>query len=126
MQRHRASASPAVRTLLLAASLFPLACRAGGASTPEAETAADLIVLDARVTTQDPGQPDAQAFAVRDGIFVAVGSEEEVAALRGKATLVIDAEGRRVIPGLVDSHLHAVRGGRFYNLELRWEGVDSL
>ena len=46
--------------------------------------------------------------------------------LRGDRTRVIDAGGRRVIPGLNDSHLHAVRGGRFYNLELRWDGVDSL
>ena len=45
---------------------------------------------------------------------------------RGPETRVVDAGGRRVIPGLNDSHIHAVRGGRFYNLELRWDGVDSL
>ena len=48
------------------------------------------------------------------------------AACAATDTRVIDAGGRRVIPGLNDSHLHAVRGGRFYNLELRWDGVDSL
>jgi predicted amidohydrolase YtcJ len=46
--------------------------------------------------------------------------------LRGDRTRVIDAGGRRVIPGLNDSHIHAVRGGRFYNLELRWDGVELL
>jgi predicted amidohydrolase YtcJ len=125
MLRQRASAVPALRILFLAL-LLPLGCRTQGARARGDAGPADLIVLNARVTTQDPGQPDARAFAVRDGLFVAVGSEEQVAALRGDATRVIDAEGRRVIPGLVDSHLHAVRGGRFYNLELRWEGVESL
>ena len=52
--------------------------------------------------------------------------EDEVIGLRGDRTRVIDAGGRRVIPGLNDSHIHAVRGGRFYNLELRWDGVQSL
>ena len=74
----------------------------------------------------DEARPEAQAFAVRGEKFVAVGGEEEVMRLRGDRTRVIDAGGRRVIPGLNDSHLHAVRGGRFYNLELRWDGVDSL
>jgi predicted amidohydrolase YtcJ len=46
--------------------------------------------------------------------------------LRGERTRLIDARGRRVIPGLNDSHLHAIRGGLQYNLELRWDGVGSL
>jgi len=87
---------------------------------------ADLIVRNAKVTTFDAARPEAEAFAVRGGNFVAVGSGKDVASLEGPATRVIDAGGRRVVPGLNDSHLHVVRGGRFYNLELRWEGVDSL
>jgi predicted amidohydrolase YtcJ len=46
--------------------------------------------------------------------------------LKGEATRIIDAQGHTIIPGLNDSHAHAVRGGRFYNLELRWDGVESL
>src|SRR4030095_10150193 len=69
---------------------------------------------------------DAQAFAVQGEKFIAVGSNDEMMRLRGDRTRMIDAAGRRVIPGLNDSHLHVVRGGRFYNLELRWDGVDSL
>jgi predicted amidohydrolase YtcJ len=87
---------------------------------------ADLIVRNAKVTTMAEDRPHAQAFAVRGEKFVAVGDEYTVMRLRGDATRVIDAGGRRVIPGLNDSHLHAVRGGRYYNLELRWDGVDSL
>ena len=87
---------------------------------------ADLIVTNAKVFTMDPQRPNAAAFAVRDGEFIAVGSEVEVQRFRGEKTRRIDARGRTLIPGLNDSHAHAVRGGRFYNLELRWDGVDSL
>lgn len=95
---------------------------AGGAVAQPADT----VVVNARVTTMEASSPRAEAFAVRDGLFVAVGTRAEAEALAGPDTRVIDAGGRRVVPGLIDSHLHAVRGGRFYNLELRWDGVDSL
>lgn len=88
--------------------------------------AADLIITHARIATMDPAQPEATAVAIEDGRFVAVGDEAEVAARRGSATRVIDAGGRRVIPGLNDSHLHVIRGGLNYNMELRWDGVPSL
>ena len=65
-------------------------------------------------------------FAVQDGTFVAVGTDAEMATHRGAQTRVIDAGGHTIIPGLNDSHAHVVRGGRFYNLELRWDGVPSL
>ncbi len=87
---------------------------------------ADLIVVNARIATMDAANPAATALAVKDGVFVAVGDERDVAAHRGPTTRVIDARGRTLVPGLDDSHAHVVRGGRFYNLELRWDGVDSL
>ena len=86
----------------------------------------DLIVVNAKVTTLDGTRPEAEAFAVVDGRFAVVGGREKVLPYAGEHTPVVDAGGRRVIPGLNDSHLHAVRGGRFYNLELRWDGVPSL
>jgi hypothetical protein len=87
---------------------------------------ADLIVVNAKVTTlQHPGA-EAAAFAVRDEKFVAVGADADVLALQGDATVVVDAAGRRVVPGLNDSHMHAIRGGLMYNLELRWDGVTTL
>ena len=86
----------------------------------------DLIVHNAKVTTLQNSRPEAAAFAVRGERIVAVGGEADIMGLRGPNTRVIDAEGRRVIPGLNDSHFHLVRGARDYNLELRWDGVRSL
>jgi predicted amidohydrolase YtcJ len=85
----------------------------------------DLILVNAKVTTLDRAQPQAEAVAIRDGRFLAVGSEREVRAAAPQAT-VIDAGGRRLIPGLIDSHIHVIRGGLSYNMELRWEGVPTL
>lgn len=90
------------------------------------EPPAEMIVHNARVTTVDSLRPEARAFAVRGGRIVAVGSTEQVMTLRGLRTRTIDARGRRVIPGLADSHQHPTRGARFYSLELRWDGVPSL
>ncbi len=86
----------------------------------------DMVVTNAKAYTLDERRPEATAFAVRDGRFVAVGSDAEAAAWLGPSTRVVDAQGRAIIPGLNDSHAHVVRGGRFYNLELRWDGVDTL
>src|ERR1700748_585705 len=44
----------------------------------------------------------------------------------GFATKLVDLQGRRVLPGLIDNHLHIIRGGLNYNMELRWDGVRSL
>jgi predicted amidohydrolase YtcJ len=88
--------------------------------------AADLIITNARIATMDRAAPEATAAAVQDGRFVAVGDDAAVASHRGPATRVIDAGRRRVIPGLNDSHLHVIRGGLNYNMELRWDGVPSL
>jgi len=85
-----------------------------------------LILKNGRITTLDEGRPDASALAIGNGRIVAVGSENEVMNLAGAQTKVIDLQGRRVIPGLIDSHTHLIRGGLNYNLELRWDGVPSL
>jgi predicted amidohydrolase YtcJ len=85
----------------------------------------DMILFNAKVSTLDTENPQAQAVAIRDGKFLAVGSEQEVRAAAPEATL-IDAKGRRIIPGLIDSHMHIIRGGLNYNMELRWDGVPSL
>ncbi|SDK44419.1 hypothetical protein SAMN05216186_10759 [Pseudomonas indica] len=86
----------------------------------------DLILHNGRIHTVDREKPSATAVAIKDGRFVAVGDDTEVMPLRGAATRVIDLQRRTVIPGLNDSHLHLIRGGLNYNLELRWEGVPSL
>ncbi|MBF0641069.1 amidohydrolase [Pseudomonas protegens] len=87
---------------------------------------ADLILFNGRLHTVDRAKPRASAVAIKDGRFIAVGNDAQAMALRGAETQVIDLMGRTVIPGLNDSHLHLIRGGLNYNLELRWEGVPSL
>ncbi|AKZ62620.1 amidohydrolase [Herbaspirillum hiltneri N3] len=87
---------------------------------------ADLILLNGNFHTIDKAQPLASAVAIKDGKFLAVGDAEAAMRHRGSATKVVDLNGRSVVPGLNDSHIHLIRGGLNYNLELRWEGVPSL
>lgn len=87
---------------------------------------ASLILTNGKFHTVDRQNLTAQAVAIRDGKFLAVGSESEVMQHAGPETQVIDLHGHTAIPGLNDSHLHLIRGGLNYNLELRWEGVPSL
>jgi predicted amidohydrolase YtcJ len=94
--------------------------------TQASSAKADLILHHGRVATLDARNPVAEAVAVVDGKFVAVGPDNEVLKLRGDRTQVIDVGGRAVIPGLYDSHLHVIRGGLNFNMELRWDGVPSL
>jgi predicted amidohydrolase YtcJ len=83
---------------------------------------ADLILRNGRISTGDPARPEAAALAVSAGRIAAVGDEGDVAALIGPGTRVVDTLGHRVIPGLNDSHIHLIRGGVNYLLELRWDG----
>lgn len=98
----------------------------GGLVPHASDDAADLVVRNAKIHTGDPRRPHAGAIAVRDGVITAVGDDKDVAARIGPATKVVDALGRRVVPGLNDSHLHVIRGGLNYVLELRWDGVPTL
>jgi predicted amidohydrolase YtcJ len=86
----------------------------------------DLILFNGRVTTLDPLHPEVGAVAVKGGKFATTGNDDEILRERAPNTRVIDLGGRRVVPGLNDSHLHLIRGGLNFNLELRWDGVPSL
>ena len=96
------------------------------AQSSEENRMADTIIVNARVTTLDRANPGGQALAVSDGLIQAVGARDEIMLLADRHTRVIDAGGRRVIPGLNDSHTHLIRGGLNYNMELRWEGAPSV
>lgn len=85
---------------------------------------ADWILHNGCIATQ--GGAFAKAIALRAGRVQATGSDAEVLKLRGTSTRVTDLRGRTVIPGLIDSHTHLIRGGLNYNLELRWDGVPAL
>lgn len=98
----------------------------GGLAARATGNAADLVVRNAKIHTGDPARPRAEAIAVRDGVITVVGDDKDVAAQVGPDTKVVDALGRRMVPGLNDAHLHVVRGGLNYVLELRWDGVPTL
>jgi predicted amidohydrolase YtcJ len=87
---------------------------------------ADLILVNGRFATLDRANPNPEAVAIADGRFLGVGTRSEMQALAGPQTRVLDLGGRRAIPGLIDSHMHIIRGGLNYNMELRWDGVRSL
>ena len=86
---------------------------------------ADIILHNAKIATNSVPS-FVEAIAIEDGKISAAGSNDEILRLGGPKTKVIDGKGRTVIPGLNDSHMHPIRGGLNYNLELRWDGVPSL
>ena len=86
----------------------------------------DLILHRGLFTTLDRSNPAASAAAIKDGRFTHVGREEDIVPLAGTGTRIIDLKGRRVLPGLIDNHLHIIRGGLNFNMELRWDGIRSL
>src|SRR6201984_2724423 len=86
---------------------------------------AELILHNAKIATNEVPS-FVQAIAISDGKVSATGRNEEILRLRGPATRVIDGQRRTVISGLNDSHMHPIRGGLNYNLELRWDGIASL
>ncbi|RKE86044.1 amidohydrolase [Rhizobium sp. AG855] len=87
---------------------------------------ADLILYHGHVTTLDRSNPSATAIAIKDGKFLAVGSDAEIMKHAGPQTKTVDLRGKRVLPGLNDNHTHVVRGGLNFNMELRWDGIRSL
>jgi predicted amidohydrolase YtcJ len=95
-----------------------LGIRAASAQTPE------TIILNGKVVVYDAAP--AEAVAVRNGLIAAIGNSAEIRNLAGPATRVIDVGGRTVIPGLIDSHIHAIRAGLTFDTEVHWIGVRSL
>ena len=85
----------------------------------------DMILYNGKITTLDPSQPEVSAITITDGLITAVGGDELLNSATEK-TKKIDLKRKRAIPGLNDSHIHVIRGGLHYNMELRWEGVPSI
>jgi predicted amidohydrolase YtcJ len=84
----------------------------------------DTVLVNGKIVVYDAAP--AQALAVRDGKIAAIGSTAEIRALAGALTRVIDLGGRTVIPGLIDSHIHAIRAGLTYTTEVHWTGARTL
>lgn len=88
---------------------------------------ADLIVVNGKIATMVTEREYKEAVAVKSGMIVAVGTSKEIMAqYKGEKTMVLNAKGRTVVPGLNDSHIHLIREGLNYNAELRWDGVKTL
>lgn len=101
------------RLVLVSAVLGHLAT--GGAAQEPGRAAngpTDLVVRNANILTVDARSATAQALAIRDGVFVFVGGDQDVKKLIGAKTRVIDAQGRTVVPGLIETHVHAVGAAR--------------
>ncbi len=77
-------------------------------------TEINLILINGKITTLDPQNPEVQAIAIADGKVLRTGTNDEVMKLATPTSKVVDLNGRRVIPGLNDSHLHIIRGGLNY------------
>jgi predicted amidohydrolase YtcJ len=86
---------------------------------------ADIILHNGKIATNSPAG-FVEAVAIAGSTILAAGSEDAIMRLRDSTSRTIDLGGRTVIPGLNDSHLHLIRGGLNYNLELRWDGVPSV
>jgi predicted amidohydrolase YtcJ len=98
------------RTLVAALSAVLFASTPGRAAEP-APVAADLVLVNGKVWTVDRGRPEAEALAAWQGRLLAVGANDEIRRLVGPGTRVLDAGGRRVVPGFYDSHVHLLGSG---------------
>ena len=88
--------------------------------------APDTILLNGKIVSADEKGGVHQALAIRDGRIVALGTSATIQRLAGKPTRVIDLARRTVIPGLIDSHIHAIRAALSYSTEVHWFGATSL
>jgi len=89
------------------------------------EPGADTVLLNAKILTVDDEFSVAEALAINGSRIAAVGSNDAITALAGTATRVIDLQGKTVIPGLIDNHMHFIRAGQRWNLQARIDGVNS-
>jgi predicted amidohydrolase YtcJ len=112
----------------LAILLLNLALTATAVIAPARAQAqsADTILVNGKVVTLDGKSSVVQGIAIRDGKILDVGTNEDVRKRADQRTRVIDVGGRTVIPGLMDSHIHMLRAGLTYSVELSWIGVPSL
>ncbi|MBP0904306.1 amidohydrolase [Mariniflexile gromovii] len=113
-------------SVLILLIIFIPSCKKGVNEKLETNSlTVDLIIYNAKVTLPNEGV-FAEAFAVKDGKFIEIGTSEEILKLKSDRTHIIDAKGKTIIPGLNDSHTHLIREGLNYNTELRWDGVTSI
>jgi len=106
--------------------LAALAVSMFNGATPALAQSPDIVLVNGKIVTVDAQSSVREALAIRDGRVVALGGSAEMRALAGPRSRVIDLQGRTVIPGLIDSHLHAIRAALSFSTEVNWIGVRSL
>lgn len=106
--------------------IFTVLVLFGLSTIAQSKQSPTLIVFNAKVHTLDNANTIAEAIAVQNGKIIKVGKSSSILKLKTKNTKLVDAKGKTIVPGIFDSHMHIIRGGRFYNTELRWDGVRSL
>jgi len=84
------------------------------------------VLLNGKIVSVDRQFSIHEALAIRDGRIMATGTSTDMRRLAGRDSAVIDLEGRTVIPGLIDSHLHAIRAALSFSTEVNWIGSRSL
>src|ERR1700745_3588097 len=87
---------------------------------------ADTVLINGKILTGDAPYSIQQALGVRDGKIVALGTSARVRKLAAPKAQIVDLGGRAVIPGLIDSHMHAIRAASFFATETNWAGVPTL
>ncbi len=100
--------------------------QAPSSASPSSSLAADVVVVNARVFTSDPAQPRAEAFAVKDGRFVAVGSSADVRNLATASTRVVDAQQMTVTAGFIDCHCHPSGVNELYGVNCNLRRVGDI
>lgn len=88
--------------------------------------APDTVLVNGKILTADSRFSVHQAVAIRDGKIAALGTTEEIRRLAGASTRTIDLGGRTAIPGLIDSHMHAIRAAQSFSTEVNWVGARSI
>ncbi len=91
-----------------------------------ASQSADTLLINGKIVTIDASFPTREALAIRDSRIVALGTTAEIRKLAGAKSTVIDLKGQTVIPGLIDSHMHAIRAALSFSTEVNWIGASSL
>ncbi|MCY4119917.1 MAG: amidohydrolase family protein [Acidobacteria bacterium] len=98
--------------VLLGAAVAVVAARGASARQAAGDDPTDIVFLGEHIVTMDPAQPAVEAVAVRGETIAAAGSREDVLALRGEATRVVELGGRALLPGFIDAHGHFLAVGR--------------
>src|SRR6266853_2756733 len=126
MNRTSAVLAAALALCLCSAFAQPAATLIVGGRIVALARPADTVLVNGKIATLDARSSVVEALAIRDGRIVAVGAFAKVKPLITSKTRVIDLHGRTVVPGLIDSHMHAIRAALSFSTEVNWIGTRSV